>query len=169
MNRQETCRILSCITAVYPSFLKDRDPKVLEEIWYGIFSRVPYEEVRDAMTAFFASDTKGFPPTPGVINAWIMEARNVHEMTEDEAWRLVARAASRGTYNSLEEFEKLPPEVQQIVCSPRQIYEWANMDCSEFNTVIAASFKRSWRVRQEKKKELGVFLPVFEEARRLRG
>ncbi len=165
MNMQETSYILSCITAVYPSFLKDRDPKFLKEIWQRIFCNVPREQVEQAVTAFIASDTKGFPPTPGAINDWIMKARQKDELTADEAWALVARAASRGTYNSREEFEKLPPDVQKIVCSPRQIYEWAQVDCTEFNTVVASCFKRSWRARQEQKREMGVYLPVWEQSR----
>ena len=32
--------------------------------------------------------------------------------------------------------------------------EWAQMDSSEVNTIIAACFKRSWRARQELKQEL---------------
>ena len=169
MNMQETSYILSCITAVYPSFLKDRDPKFLKEIWQRIFTNVPCGQVEQALTAYIATDTKGFPPTPGAINAWIAKAVQKDEMTEDQAWDLVARAASRGIYNSREEFEKLPPDIQKIVCSPRQIYEWAQMDCTEFNTVIASGFKRSWRVRQEKKRELGVFLPAYERDRLPKG
>ena len=169
MTIQETGRILSCITAVYPAFLKDRDPKLIGEIWQRIFADVPYKQVEQAVTVFIATDVRGFPPTPGAINMWIMKAREAEEMTADEAWERVARAASRGTYNSGEEFEKLPPDIQKIVCSPRQIYEWAQMDCTEFNTVIASSFKRSWRARQEQKREMGVYLPAWEEKRRLKG
>ena len=29
------------------------------------------------------------------------------------------------------------------------LYEWAQLDSGEVNTVIAACFKRSWRARQE--------------------
>ena len=162
MNMAETSYILSCITAVYPAFLKDRDPKLLKELWQRIFSRVPCGQVEQAVTAYIASDRKGFPPTPGAINDWIMRMRQKDELTEDEAWAMVARAASRGTYNSREEYEKLPPDVQKIVCSPRQIYDWAQMDCTEFNTVVASVFKRSWRARQEQRRELGVYLPAAE-------
>ena len=165
MNGQETSRILSLITAVYPSFLKDRDPRILNEVWQRVFAHVPYEQVEHGVCVFLASDTKGFPPTPGAINACIMKSRQLNELTEDEAWRLVAGAAARGIYNSREAFDSLPPEVQKIVCSPAQIHEWAQLDSFEFNSVVAAGFKRSWRARQELKRELGVLSPAPERDR----
>ena len=59
------------------------------------------------------------------------------------------KTVSRGIYNSGEEFAKLPEEVQRIVGYPRQLHEWAMIDTGEVNTVIASSFRRSWRARKE--------------------
>ena len=55
---------------------------------------------------------------------------------------------------SREEYEKLPPDIREIVGSSRMLHEWAQMDSGEVNTIIAAGFKRSWRARQELKQEL---------------
>ena len=55
---------------------------------------------------------------------------------------------------SREEYEKLPPDIREIVGNSRMLHEWAQMDSSEVNTIIAAGFKRSWRARQELKQEL---------------
>ena len=96
MNIKETQRILASITAVYPSFTKDRDCRILTQVWQQVFADVPYPDVSKALGAFFASDTKGFPPTPGAVNAYIRKIRQLNEPTENDAWARVVKAASRG-------------------------------------------------------------------------
>ena len=165
MNRLETGRILAMITAIYPSFSKDRDPKILADVWHRVFMNVPYDTVERALSAFLASDTKGFPPTPGAINAYIVRAKQAKEMTDTEAWGLVYKALTRGGYNSREEFEKLPPKIRKIVGSPAQIHEWAMLPASEVCTVIASSFMRTYRARQEMEWDLGFLEAPEGEAR----
>lgn len=154
MDMKETRRILAAITAIYPSFIRDRNPDVLSQVWQQVFANTPYPLVNQALNAFIATDVKGFPPTPGALNAFIHKTRQLQGPTEDDAWIKVYKAISRGLYNSREEFDKLPRDIQEIVGSPRMLYEWAQMDSSDVNKVIAACFKRSWRARQEIKQEL---------------
>ena len=154
MDMKETKRILADITAMYPSFIKDRDPRVLSLVWQQVFANTPYPLVNQALYAFFSTDVKGFPPTPGALNAFIRKTQQLNAPSEDEAWIKVYKAISRGLYNSREEFDKLPPDIRKIVGSPRMLYEWAQMDRSEVNSVIAACFKRSWRARHELTQEL---------------
>ena len=154
MDMKETKRILADITAMYPSFIKDRDPRVLSLVWQQVFANTPYPLVNQALYAFFSTDVKGFPPTPGALNAFIRKIQQLNAPSEDEAWIKVYKAISRGLYNSREEFDKLPPDIRKIVGSPRMLYEWAQMDSSEVNGVIAACFKRSWRAKLELKQEL---------------
>ena len=154
MDMKETRRILAAIQAIYPSFTKDRDPNVLSQVWQQVFINTPYPLVNQALNAFIATDVKGFPPTPGALNAFIRKARQLNGPTEDDAWLKVYKAISRGLYNSQEEFDKLPPDIQRIVGSPRMLFEWAHMDSDDVNKVIAAHFKRSWRARQELKQDL---------------
>lgn len=164
MNRAETNRVLAFITAVYPLFLKERDPELLCEVWQGIFASVPFAQVLRAVNAYIATDTRGFPPTPGSVNAFLVKTRQLNERTEDEAWALALKAASRSGYNCGEEFAKLPPEIQEIVGSANVLHEWAMMSTSDVNTVVAAGFKRSYRARQELRRELGNFaLPPQEQ------
>ena len=125
MNRQETNRILAMITSIYPAFPKDRDPQILTDVWQRVFERTPYTAVERALYAFIASDTRGFPPTPGGINHLIVKARQAGEPTDVEAWGLVCKALTRSLYNSSEEFEKLPPMIRKIIGHPRQLREWS--------------------------------------------
>ena len=151
MDMIETKKILADITAMYPSFIKDRDPAVLSRVWQRLFANTPYALVNQALYAFFNTDVKGFPPTPGALNDIIRKVQQLNGPTEDDAWIKVYKAISRGLYNSQEEFDKLPPDIQRIVGSPRMLYEWAHMDSDDVIKVVAAQFKRSWRNRQEHK------------------
>ena len=167
MNENETGKILSIISEMYPSFRKDRNIKATGAVWQKIFEHTPYAAVEQALMAYIATDTKGFPPVPGAINERIMQARELEGLTENDAWILVLRAVSRGIYNSAEEFAKLPEEVQRIVGHPAQLHEWAMLDAGEVNTVIASAFRRSWRARKELEKALGVAaVPLLEEGKK---
>ena len=163
MNTEETARILSAAAVVYPS-LRDRDFRLLTQIWQKVFAAVPYEQVNQALGAFLANDTRGFPPTPGALNAYIRKAERLSEPTENEAWATLIKAVSRGLYNSREEYAKLPEDIREIVGSPRMLYEWSQLSTAEMNTIIAPGFKRSWSARQELKRELEPFLRLEEAA-----
>ena len=169
MTAQETGKILSIISEIYPSFRKDRNIQTTQDVWLTIFEHTPYAAVEQALMAYIATDTKGFPPVPGAINERIMQARELEGLTENDAWILVLKAVSRGIYNSGEEFAKLPAEVQRIVGHPAQLHEWALLDAGEVNTVIASAFRRSWRARKELEKALGVAaVPLLEEGKRVK-
>ena len=157
MTQKETLKILASIRAVYPSVSKDRDIEALTAVWQRIFAETPYELVSEAVTAYIATDTKGFPPTPGNVNAYIARAKQLEEPDENEAWALVMKALRRGGYNSREEFEKLPEEIRRIVGSPVMLYEWSQMSVGEVNAYVAGAFRRSYRARQELKREMAMY------------
>ena len=155
MNRQETSKILSIISDMYPSFRKDRNIDATGIVWQKIFEHTPYALVEQALMSYIATDPKGFPPVPGAINERIAQLRELNGMDENEAWTLVFRALCRGIYYAREEFDKLPEEIRRIVGHPGQLHEWAMLDSSEVNTVIAAWFRRAWRARRQLEKALG--------------
>ena len=156
MDAKGTNKILAMILEIYPSFGKDRNPELTSKLWQRLFEDEPYEWVEKALLAFFATDTKGFPPTPGNIKMMIQELIDAKEPTEMDAWALVAKATKRGLYNAKEEFDKLPREIQEIVGSPEMIHDWAMMDSDEFHTVVASNFQRSYRARSESRKVNGL-------------
>lgn len=169
MNMTETGKILAVISEIYPSFRKDRNIEATAKIWQQIFAQTPYEQVSQALTSYIATDTKGFPPVPGALNDRIWQMRELNGMNENEAWSLVYKALHRSGYNSREEFDKLPEEIQRIVGHPSQLYEWAMLDTHEVSTVIASGFKRSWRARKEMERQLGVTQqPRIDEGKQLR-
>ena len=156
MTPQETNKILALILEVYPKFGEGRDPKITSRLWSTLFADEPYEWVEKGFMAFVATDLKGFPPTPGAIKEKIAQLIGSEEPTELEAWGLVLKALSNGYYGAKEEFDKLPRDIQEIIGSPQQIREWAQLDSDEVNTVIASNFQRSYRARAESRRVNGL-------------
>ena len=155
MTQQETNKILALMVEVYPKFNEGRNPQITSRLWSTLFADEPYEWVEKAFLAFVATDTKGFPPSPGAIKERIELLTDSHEPTEIEAWVKVYDAICRSGYNSREEFDKLPREIQEVVGNPGQLHEWAMMDSDEVNTVVASNFQRSYRARSDSRKMFG--------------
>lgn len=126
MTKQETMKILSVISATYPTF-KPSDPKATAEVWAEMFKEFEYSDVSNALREYIASDTSGFAPVIGQLTTRIANRTNNY-LEPTEAWSLVYKAICNGTYHSVEEFNKLPPEVQKAIGSPDNIREMASMD-----------------------------------------
>ena len=156
MNKAETAKIIATIQEVYPRFMDGRTPETTTTIWQMMFAAEPYKVVSAAVMAFMSSDNKGFAPVPGQIKEKIAQM-NDSEPDEMQAWAIVNRALSRA---SRAEFAKLPPLIQQCIGSPETFIEWSYEDTGAVDTVIAAGFMRTYRVRAQKQREYGK-LPDF--------
>lgn len=162
MNKEETVRILRNVQAVWPAFIKDRDPAVTAAVWQRIFENDPYQLVDQALMAYASTDTKGFPPAPGALKAIIADLREEASggaMTPMEAWILVTKAISNGIYGAEAEFARLPPAVQQAVGHPDMIREWAQMDVASIQSVVASNFRRSFEARARYEREKSMLPP----------
>ena len=156
MTYEETLKIMSVLKAAYPSFYRDMkrdDALAAVELWASMFADDDYGIVGAAVKALIASDEKGFPPVIGQVKARIRQITEPSPMTEMEAWALVSRAISNSTYNSEEEFERLPPEVQAVVHDPGQLRQWAMGSADDLETVVASNFQRSFRAKEKARKE----------------
>ena len=156
MTREDTIKILSVLRGAYPAFYRDITKQEAEStiaLWESMFDEEPYELVGAAVKAFISGDGKGFPPAIGQIKERIRQITQPREMTEQEAWAIVAKAVSRSTYGSVEEFAKLPPEIQAVVHDPGQLRQWAISPAEDIETVVASNFMRSFRVKQKHIKE----------------
>ena len=167
MTREDTIKILSVLRGAYPAFYRDITKQEAEStiaLWESMFDEEPYELVGAAVKAFITADAKGFPPAIGQIKERIRQITTPEEMTEQEAWALVSKAISRSTYGSVEEFEKLPPEIRAVVHDPGQLRQWALSEADEVETVIASNFMRSFRAKQKSIKE---YMALPTEVKRL--
>ena len=167
MTREETIKVLAVLKAAYPAFyrgMKADELNGIVNLWASQFEGDDYKTVGAAVQAHIATDTKGYPPHIGAIKEAIRKITQPDEMSEMEAWGYVASALRNSGYNSVAEFDKLPPVVQRIVGSPSQLREWAMMDSDTVQSVVQSNFMRSYRVRAQSERE---YLALPENVREL--
>lgn len=153
MTEREMTSIFKILKAAYPNALKQvDDPKLMITLWCRMFQDNTASEVANATAAYIATDTSGFMPSIGAIKKLIIEGRASGMLTEEEAWSLIRKAASRGYYEAGEQFDALPDELKRFVGSPSQLRAWAEMAESEFETVVASNFRKSYRIAVDRAK-----------------
>ena len=147
MTLGEMVKILTMISAYYPTFNNGRDLETTTKAWHMLFADDSFSSVQNALLAYVATDTKGFPPMPGQLKEQMKP--KVSEVSSFEAWHEVKKALSNGIYGSKEEFEKLSPICKRIVGSPAVLREWATLDSDELDTVVSSNFQRNYRAISE--------------------
>lgn len=152
MTQNEFGVLVKGMKAVYPQdkFIPDDDAFM---VWFSLLKDLPYELVNIAIQKHMMQEK--FPPTIADIRekAASLEKKNSDDLNESEAWNLVWKAICNSTYNSEEEFAKLPPDIQKAVGSPGNLRSCAIDE--EFNMGVESSnFKRNYRnILEEKKRE----------------
>ena len=103
MNRTETLAVMSILKAAYPAYYRDmkrKDAEAVVNLWSEMLADYPADLVAAAVKSHIASDRKGFPPHIGAIIASIVEISRPAELSEGEAWALIAKAMRNSSYNS---------------------------------------------------------------------
>lgn len=150
MTKAETVTLMGIIQVAYPNYYHNKSKEELMaavNLWAEMFKDDNFQLVSAGVKSFITSDVKGFPPTIGAIKQYITKITTKDEMTEQEAWGLIKKALRNSSYNSKEEFAKLPQELQRLLGSPSQLKEWAREEIATLDTVIASNFMRSYRGR----------------------
>ena len=152
MTRQETGIIMDILATAYPRFYAGPDapdPEKAVALWAEMFAEDDVAVVAAAVKALIATDDKGFPPHIGAVKAKVRQITQPSGMTPQEAWNLVAKAIRNSAYESREEYDKLPREIQRLVGSPNQLRDWSLMDSDTVHSVVASNFQRSFAARQK--------------------
>ena len=152
MTRQETGIIMDILATAYPRFYAGPDapdPEKAVALWAEMFAEDDVAVVAAAVKALIATDDKGFPPHIGAVKAKVRQITQPSGMTPQEAWNLVAKAIRNSAYDSREEYDKLPKDIQRLVGSPNQLRDWALMDSDTVHSVGASNFQRSFSTRQK--------------------
>lgn len=152
MNQTETLKIMAVLRGAYPAFYRDMSRKEAESVvalWAEMFAEDDVAIVAAAVKALIATDEKGFPPHVGAVKAKVRQLTQPAGMTPQEAWNLVAKAIRNSAYESREEFDKLPTDLQRLVGSPNQLRDWALMDSDTVHSVISSNFQRSFSIRKK--------------------
>lgn len=165
MNREQVIQALAILKAAYPhSFQKltKSEAETMIALWERQFEAEDPKAVSAAIDNLIASRTTGYTPTIGEIKEQIHKLRSSEQMNDAQAWFLVEKACQRGLYNSKEEFEKLPPDVQAAVGGPEQLRAWAMMDAETVNSVVASNFRKTYRTVKEREKEKALMPPAVK-------
>lgn len=152
MTREETQNLLAMIQATYPNF-NPPDKTAAVNAWRIALSDCKWDDVQRAFAVYMRTNSSGFAPSPGQIVEKIILLTSAQELNELEAWTLVSKALRNSTYNSVEEFQRLPVSVQKAIGRPEQLRMWA-MDETFNESVASSNFMRSYRVVMERKKEI---------------
>jgi hypothetical protein len=155
MTPEGVTKLLLTMTRAYPNY-HPSDMKATAAVWHSMLANYEDKEVAMALRAYIVSDTKGFPPAIGQIIDLIHVKPS--EMSELEAWGLVARAIRNGNYGAEEEYAKLPEEIQIALGSPNQIREWAQSDSDSLG-VAQSNFLRSYRTTIERQRKADKMSP----------
>lgn len=152
MTREEVQDFMAMIQGTYPNF-NPPNKTVAVNAWKLALEDYEEKSVHMAFKMYMQTNTSGFAPAPGQIIDNIHKLTEPQELNEMEAWSLVQKAICNSTYNSVEEFEKLPPLVQKAVGLPNSLREWA-MTENLNKEVIMSNFQRAYKIELQRHKEL---------------
>lgn len=155
MNRTEILQILAIIKVAYPNSynnLGSEDRKALVALWEMQFKDYEANKVMQAINTIIATDSSAFCPSIGRIKEVIYKLSNQNELSEQDAWNAVRKAIRNSTYNSLEEFKKLPEEVQEVIGSSSRLREMATLTDSEVE-FAHNGFTKNFNAVMQRKKE----------------
>lgn len=159
MTQAETQRILAIITEMYPMFRNNRNPTSTAQIWSMLFKNAPYDKVENALMEFIATDTRGYPPNPGILRQLIMSIAAKDELSGPEAWNILYKAICRSSYYSNEEFKKLPPVIRDIIGHPSELRRLASSDTGYVTGIFCSRFLEAYNSRMEKDRKDALLSP----------
>lgn len=157
--------LITILQSEYPNSFVNYDERLLKlktELWEKEFANDDLNVVYAAIRTYMRSPER-FAPTIGQIREKMEMLTAPEQLSELAAWALVSKACTNGYYGYREEYEKLPPEVQQAVGRPEQLKEWAEMDADTVQSVVASNFMRSYRTMKQRNKELAMIPAEIRE------
>lgn len=152
MKMEDARKFVAVLMVIYPNY-NPIDEELAAKTWASITEEYSYNQVDMALRSYMKSNTSGFAPVPGQIIDKIHAMTTPQELNEMEAWSLVSRAIRNSGYNSLDEFEKLPPLVQKAVGQHEQLRIWA-IDEEYNESVVSSNFMRSYRMEVAREREI---------------
>lgn len=164
MTRDEVITILGILKTSYPNFYKDmtkQDMYNTIDLWSEFFKDDNLKLVEIAVKNIIVKSE--FAPSIATIKKEIVNLTNDNE-TPIDLWNKLKKAICNSTYNSVEEFEKLPPKVQRFVGSPQGLRELGQNDSSVNDTVVKGQFLKQIENISEKMQEEQLMLPDVKKA-----
>ena len=147
MTASEAAKLLYTIRIAYPqaySRATNDDLTAAAQLWAHVLEDYTYQQASAGLMAYMASDSRGFPPSPGQVIDQIAKRQQSGQMTGAEAWAMVRRALRNSSYHAEEEFDRLPPEIQQAIGGASALRDMSRIDSDEVATVCQSHFLRAY-------------------------
>lgn len=142
MTLQETQKLLVILKKAYPRYYTESTKEEVEEtlmFYHDMFKDYPVEVVATALKNYVKVNK--YPPTiAGIIEQIELLTDN---NTAETLWTAIEKAVRNSTYNSKEEFDKLPEECKAFIGSAKALKELGQMDGGTLNTVTKGQFIRT--------------------------
>ena len=151
MTREEVKAIIRIMVATWPNY-KPADLTTTVDVWEEMIGDIKFGLAKAALKAYAQTDTTGFAPSVGQLRAKAVELTSRQSMSEAEAWEAIVRAVRRSSYYSVEEFNKLSPELQEAVGGPETLRSLAAEDESRIGFAKPGIMK-NFQIAQQRQKE----------------
>lgn len=154
MTKKETIAIMAMLKASYPRYYGDMGAEDIEtaiNLWYTMLKDYDGKIVGQAVKSVIA--TNKYPPTVAEVLEKIKLITGKEDMTEMKAWSYISKAVSNSTYHALEEWEKLPEQLQKAV-SPDLLRSWATIEGEDVQTIIQLHFLKTFRANEKRRKDI---------------
>lgn len=153
MTRDDTKKMILYLHTAYRTFGEGKDLTAFVDVWHDALKDEDARIVSMATQNYVRHSQ--YPPTIAGIIEQINLIKN--KDTNTDLWALIEKAARNGTYGSVEEFEKLPPECQSFVGSPSGLKELAQIDTGTLETFVKGQFlKRVEAIKQHQEVQRGL-------------
>lgn len=153
MKPKEVAKLVGIAVGAYP-YMQEKDNGAVTEVWCKLLADLDYPDAEAALVSHISSN-RFFPTVADIREGAAKLKGSVSMMTADEAWKLVSKAIRNGAYGSDAEFRALPPEVQVVVGSPRDLKEMGLMDSGDLGNE-RARFRMAWEARAQRSQYLAV-------------
>ena len=163
MTKQEVVKLFALISTAYPrsDAFRRATPDAVE-MWAMCLEDIPFEVVQKAFVAH--SVNSEFPPSIAEIRRYALAGIADNRDTAEEAWALVLKALKNSTYNSVEEFDKLPDICKRCVGSAQVLKSWAVSEDESTVSVARAQFLNAYRVMDSRERERAMMPPSIRDA-----
>lgn len=162
MTRDEVVVILGMIKTAYPSFYKEMSKQEMYntiDLWSEMFKNDKSEIITLAVKSLISKSE--YAPSIATIKNEAFRLQS-NDITPIELWNKLKKAISNSTYNSVEEYNKLPEQVKRFVGSPNALRDLAQNDATTNDTIVKGQFLKQIENIKAQEKQEKMMLPEIK-------
>lgn len=154
MTKDEFRILVKAMKSAYTdnNFIPDKESF---DLWYAMLGAIDYETASRAVKCHIV--TSPYTPKIADIMKFVNQMNTKEELNSAQAWDLVYKAICNSSYNSEEEYSKLPPLIQKSVGSADNLKAISLMPNDTVCSVQKSLFIRTYETELKRAKELDAF------------